>query len=46
MLTCLGETVALAIEVLLFGLDGLALDRIGRLGLSACLVETLALPTE
>ena len=39
-------TVALANEVLFFGLRGLALHRIGQLGVSACLGKTVALPTE
>ena len=46
MLTCLGGTVALAIDVLFFGLRGLVLHRIGRLGLSACLRKAVALAFE
>ena len=46
MLTCLGETVALPIEVLFFGLGGLALHRKGQLGLSACLGKTVAMSTD
>ena len=42
----LGGTVALSTEVLSFSLDGLALHRIDRLGVSAWHGKTMALPTE
>ena len=38
--------MALSIEVLFFGLGGLALHRKGQLGLSACLGKTVALSTD
>ena len=38
--------MTLPIEVLFFGLDGLALHRKGRLGLSACLGKIVALSTD
>ena len=47
MSACLGKTVALPTEeVLSFSVGGLALHRIGRLGVSAGLSKTTALSSE